>query len=121
MQPDGGIVNEAAAARTARLEQELHQKLAELEETSHQAQALSSENAALREELGRSQERLHAVEQDSSATQVTDIHECALHVQSASEGPDRPAQSAFQSQSLSLSWLQYSGIQSVQAAVPSSG
>ena len=51
-------------------------------------------------------------EQDSSATQVTDIHECALHVQSASEGPDRPAQSAFQSQSLSLSWLQYSGIQS---------
>ena len=73
MQPDGGIVNEATAARTARLEQELHQKLAELEETSHQAQALSSENAALREELGRSQERLHAVEQDSSANQVTDV------------------------------------------------
>ena len=71
-------MNEAAAARPARLERELHQKLAELEETSNQAQALSSENAALRGELERSQERLHAVEQDSSATQVTDIHECHI-------------------------------------------
>ena len=36
MQPDGGLrMNKAAAARMARLEQELHQKLAKLEKTFH--------------------------------------------------------------------------------------
>ena len=73
MQPDGGIVNEAAAARTSMLQRELHQKMAELEETSQQAQALASENASLRGELGRLQGRMHVVEQDSSATQVREM------------------------------------------------
>lgn len=73
MQPDGGIINEAAAARTSMLERELHQRMSELEETSQQAQALASENASLRGELGRLQDRMHVVEQDSSATQVNEM------------------------------------------------
>lgn len=63
-------MSEAAAARTSMLERELHQKLAELEESADQAQALSSENASLRDELRRLQDRMHEVEHDSSATQV---------------------------------------------------
>ena len=66
-------MNEAAAARTAMLERELHQKLAELEETADQAQALSLENASLRDQLGCLQDRMHVVEHGSSATQVIDM------------------------------------------------
>ena len=69
-------MNEAAAARISVLERELHHKLCELEETSQQAQALSSENTLLRDELGRLQDRMHVMGQDSSATQVYDM---AMH------------------------------------------
>ncbi len=70
MQPDGGVINEATAARIAALERELHQKLCDLDEASSQAEAVSSENVALRDELGRMQDRMHVLEQDCSATRV---------------------------------------------------
>ncbi len=71
MQPDEGIVSQAAAARSSILERDLQQKMQELEETSSQAEALASENTSLREELARTQDRLAALEKDHSSTQVS--------------------------------------------------
>ena len=70
VQPDEGIVSQAAAARTSALERDLQQKVYELEGTSSQAEALASENTALREELTRTRDRLVALEQDHFSTQV---------------------------------------------------
>ena len=70
VQPDEGIVGQAAAARSSALERDLQQKVYELEETSSQAEALASKNIALQDELTRTQDRLVALEHDHSSTQV---------------------------------------------------
>lgn len=63
-------MSEAKAARVSTLEKELEERLGALEDASAQAQALSSENAALRDELARAQERMHMLEQDHTSTQA---------------------------------------------------
>ena len=70
LQPDGGIVEEATAARIAALQKDLDQKLGALEDSSMQNQALSSDNEALRGELERAEDRMQMLEQDYSSTQV---------------------------------------------------
>ena len=70
LQPDGGIVNEATAARIAALQKDLNQKLDALEDSSARNQSLASENEALHEELESTEDRMQMLEQDHATTQA---------------------------------------------------
>ena len=76
LQPDGGLVNEATAARIAALQRDLEHKLGVLEESSMQNEALSSDNEALRGELERVEDRMQMLEQDHKTTQVGTLRQC---------------------------------------------
>ena len=76
VQPDGGLVNEATAARIAALQKDLTQKLGALEDSSMQNEALSSDNEALRGELERVGDRMQTLQQDHATTQVGSPEEC---------------------------------------------